>query len=351
MRRLCSAFILCSLAVSPASANQQGTAILKQITNLKEPKWDQAKSSDEAYSKAYGKRYELYQQKRSDLIWQLFLADPKNKKTAGLLYERWVFVPGRDGTGPAFDPYANRVLADIAKTLSHHPPKPIVETADWMKVYLAIYSSAGLHGQASKDALSFLNRYPVSKYRKAILMTFGDGTATEEEKTIFYRKFIEEFPKDSSTLTMRNAVRRNESLGKPISFIHKDLTGKRWDLRDHRGSVVIIDFWATWCPPCREMIPELKSLYEKYQPWGLEMFSLSLDAPEAQGGLRDLKAYIKKHGMRWPQGYEPQGWDSKFVTNYGITSIPCTFVIDKKGNLRYVGHDGLAKWVEKLVNE
>ena len=351
MRRLWATFATTIFILCVALAGGQGDAILKQLNALRPPAWDQAKSANEQYSKEYAKQYAQYEQERGALIWKLFVADPYNKQIPDLMWGRWASFPRKDDTSASFDPYAHAVLADIKKTLALHSSAAIVEAAEAMKVYLMIYSSDGLHGKALASIQAFLKKYPTSKRANMLMLTFGDSTATEEEKTVIYRKFVEQFPKDPTAAIMRNAILRNENIGRPISFSHADLSGKTWDLAEHRGNVVVIDFWATWCPPCREMTPELKSIYAKYHSRGVEIVGLSMDQPEAQGGLTALKKYVKEHGMAWPQCYEPAGWDSKVVVGYGITSIPCTFLIDKKGNLRFVGHDGLTGRIEKLLKE
>ncbi len=102
--------------------------------------------------------------------------------------------------------------------------------------------------------------------------------------------------------------------------------GKTIDLSSFRGKVVIVDFWATWCPPCKAEIPDFIKLYSKYKDNGFQMLGISLD----QNGLQAVVPFMKKYGINYPimLGNE------QVVDEYGgIRGIPTTFVIDKQGNI------------------
>ena len=100
-----------------------------------------------------------------------------------------------------------------------------------------------------------------------------------------------------------------------------------------KGKVVVIDFWATWCGPCIQEMPTMKKLYAEYHDKGVEFVGVSLDSPKEEGGLDELKAYVAKNEVPWPQYYQGNGWDSEFSKSWGINSIPALFVVDADGNL------------------
>lgn len=123
----------------------------------------------------------------------------------------------------------------------------------------------------------------------------------------------------------------------------KDLDGKEVSLSDFEGKVVIIDFWATWCPPCRKGIPELVELQEKYGAKGLSIVGISLD----QGGVAPVRKFAEEYKINYPVVMG----DEDVVSAYGnIQAIPTAFVIDRKGKIvdKHVGYADKA-YFEKMI--
>ncbi|MHC4728919.1 MAG: TlpA disulfide reductase family protein, partial [Planctomycetota bacterium] len=123
--------------------------------------------------------------------------------------------------------------------------------------------------------------------------------------------------------------------GKPApAFTLQDLNGNNVSLADFRGKVVIIDFWATWCPPCIREIPDFIELYDQYKDKGFEMVGISLD----QAGISVVKSFAQKVKINYPVMMTDGRVDKAYG---GITSIPTTFIIDPAGNIRkkYVGYN------------
>ncbi len=112
-----------------------------------------------------------------------------------------------------------------------------------------------------------------------------------------------------------------------------DVNGKKVRLSDFKGKIIILNFWATWCPPCRAEIPGFIELYKKYKDKGVEIIGISLD----EGGLKDVIPFMKEFGIN----YRILLGNYKVTQDYGgIRGIPTTFVIDRKGSIRakYVGY-------------
>ncbi len=109
----------------------------------------------------------------------------------------------------------------------------------------------------------------------------------------------------------------------------KDPDGKERKLSDLRGKVVMIDFWASWCRPCRMENPNVVKLYNKYHSKGFEIFSVSLDKKHD-----DWVAAIEKDGLIWPNHVSDlNGWTSSGGSAYGITSVPNTVLVDRQGRI------------------
>lgn len=117
------------------------------------------------------------------------------------------------------------------------------------------------------------------------------------------------------------------------AFSFRDLDGKVFKLSDHKGKAVLVDFWATWCAPCRASLPHLSALQERYRQKGLVVVGLSLDDLEAQ----QVRRFAERLQLRFRIGMA----DENVLDAYGpIRSIPTTFFIDKKGRVvpRVVGY-------------
>jgi thiol-disulfide isomerase/thioredoxin len=112
-----------------------------------------------------------------------------------------------------------------------------------------------------------------------------------------------------------------------FDFSLPDLQGAKVSLSDFRGKVVLVEFWATWCPPCRESIPELTTLSAKYADRGLVLLAISVD----KGGdvAATVSSFAREHGVTYPVLLD----DGKVNTRFGVTSIPALFLIDKNGAL------------------
>jgi thiol-disulfide isomerase/thioredoxin len=111
-------------------------------------------------------------------------------------------------------------------------------------------------------------------------------------------------------------------------FSVKDSNGKPLSLSGYNGKVVLVDFWATWCPPCRAEVPNVVATYQKYHDKGFEIVGISLDEDKQK-----LVDYTQQQGMTWPQYFDGQKWDNQLAVKYGIESIPSSFLLDGNGNI------------------
>ena len=113
--------------------------------------------------------------------------------------------------------------------------------------------------------------------------------------------------------------------GKPApDFKLKTLDGKEVSLSDYRGKVVLINFWATWCPPCREEMPLFKRVYERYKNKGFEILAVSTDT-----SVDPVKKFVKEYKLDFPVLLDTDNISSL----YGIQGLPTSFLIDREGKI------------------
>ena len=103
--------------------------------------------------------------------------------------------------------------------------------------------------------------------------------------------------------------------------------GKPVSLADLKGQVVMINFWASWCGPCRQEFPALDEMYKKYKPMGFEMVGINVESEKA-----DAEKFLGATPVSFPILFDP---DNKVSGTYGVSAMPTTFLVDRQGRLRW----------------
>jgi thiol-disulfide isomerase/thioredoxin len=121
--------------------------------------------------------------------------------------------------------------------------------------------------------------------------------------------------------------------------------GQRVAMDDLAGKVVLIDFWATWCAPCREALPHMREIAKKFQGEPLVVLSISLDSDEQK-----WKDFVAKNEMTWPQ-YRDGGFTGQIAKMFGVEAIPHTFTVDADGVLQdeHIGDAAIEGKLKKLI--
>jgi thiol-disulfide isomerase/thioredoxin len=142
-------------------------------------------------------------------------------------------------------------------------------------------------------------------------------------------------------------LKANALLGQRLDLAFTAVDGRAVDLSRLQGKVVLVDFWATWCPPCRGEVPNVRQIYEKYHAKGFEIVGISLDNDKDS-----LQHFVAENKMEWPQYFDGLQWKNKYARQFGIESIPTMWLVDKTGKLREMNaREDLAGNVEKLLAE
>jgi thiol-disulfide isomerase/thioredoxin len=106
------------------------------------------------------------------------------------------------------------------------------------------------------------------------------------------------------------------------------LSGQRFDLAGYRGRVTVVQYWATWCEPCKRDMATLGDLLKKYSRAGLAVVGVNLDA-----NREDAAAYVKSKKLPWVNLYEDGGLNSRYAQEMGIFTLPAMLLIDKQGRV------------------
>lgn len=160
--------------------------------------------------------------------------------------------------------------------------------------------------------------------------------------------FISQYEYQKQQMEMQKQVAESLKIGSPMADIRlPNPQGQEMSLASLKGKVVLVDFWASWCGPCRKENPNVVALYDKFHSKGFEIFSVSLD----QDKDRWVQA-IQADGLKWPHHVSDlKQWQSVVVSQFGITGIPFTILVDRKGNVAAKGLRGpaLDSKVEELI--
>ena len=171
--------------------------------------------------------------------------------------------------------------------------------------------------------------YPADDLLTYVLLNVARYGAASDELAGGCRDVIEQSLKGPGALKYKA---RPDKLGRPFVATGTTLQGKSFSTADLKGKVVVLDFWATWCPPCRAALPQVAKLYQDNHARGLEVVGVDNDATKA-----DVQQFLaQQKEVTWPQLFGPAGpghWHA-LALRFDIQGIPTMYVIDRNGVLR-----------------
>lgn len=205
----------------------------------------------------------------------------------------------------------------------------------------------------------FMEKHPDS-YLTAQLLRYKTGSMTYEEAQAAYDRLSERVKKSAMAGEIRDELKsmRMGAPGSPATMFSKtDINGEMFNLADLKGKYVLIDFWASWCVPCRKSNPHLKAVYKKYRDKGFEVVCVSDDdrdeakwkAAVEKDGIQEFKHVLR--GLKWVDNRPDKSEDvSEF---YGIHSLPTKILIDREGMIigRYGGGGGTEADMDQKLKE
>ncbi|MEX0702516.1 MAG: redoxin domain-containing protein [Planctomycetales bacterium] len=169
-----------------------------------------------------------------------------------------------------------------------------------------------------------------------------------EEALKWYAAVAAAHPEEDAGIRATGAMHRLDLNGKPLELAGAGLRGGNIDVRQLRGKVVLVVFWATWCKPCTEDLPRLRDAYEQHRGQGFEILGVNLD-----GTTDETDAYIRQHRVTWPHIHDPGGLQSAPARTFGIVSLPTMFLVDKEGKVvsRSVAADDLKTVLPEMLKK
>jgi len=150
----------------------------------------------------------------------------------------------------------------------------------------------------------------------------------EHDKGVTLLQELTRVPDQNLAAAAKARLSKEQMIGKPVDLQFTAADGSSVDLQALRGKIVLIDFWASWCPDCIREMPAVRQTYQKYKDKGLAIVGISLDK-DAQA----LSNFVAKKLIPWPQYFDGQGWENKFATKYGVRAIPEMWLIDQRGDV------------------
>lgn len=196
--------------------------------------------------------------------------------------------------------------------------------------------------QSFEEAVSALQKAIELSKGKVVKAYYNLGFALiksgkEQEGIAVLKKFLELDPEATEASQARAVIANLKMIDARVAptFAVKSHSGQDLSLEKLRGKVVLLDFWASWCGPCRIDMPEVRKIWKKYSGNSFVIIGINLDSNRSA-----FEKYIKEEVVTWPQYYDGLGWSNTIARLYSVYAIPHTVLIDEEGVIRATGLRG-----------
>lgn len=190
-----------------------------------------------------------------------------------------------------------------------------------------------INKQMEPVQFAFIKSHPRSYISLLTLQKLSNDPALLPKVNEAYDRLTSSAKKSSlgKSLSKKIEALKTSALGiMAMDFSQPDINGRAVKLSDFRGKYVLIDFWASWCIPCRNENPSVVSAYKKYKNKGFTVLGISLDD---QRSKKEWLGAIKADGLTWTQVSDLKGWKNEVSKRYGIEQIPANILIDPSGKI------------------
>lgn len=235
----------------------------------------------------------------------------------------------------------NKIFSDYLKSIGEHTEvenninaksRSLAQAGDYKSLQQLKITSDSLKSEKKKMRLAMINNNPnslVSAMALTDLINFKMLKASEAKA--MFQKMNPDLKQTRIGLNLEkalaNLVEETSTIGDKVSnFSGPTPDGSKLSLEDSLGKITIIDFWASWCKPCRMENPNVVKVYNKYHDQGLEIIGVSLDKSADK-----WKKAIESDGLNWKHVSNLKFWQEPIARNFGVRSIPATFILDENG--------------------
>jgi thiol-disulfide isomerase/thioredoxin len=200
-----------------------------------------------------------------------------------------------------------------------------------------------------EELQAFVAKHPASPDAAEAMLQMGiadEFSGKEREALERYAAIVKAFPESIPARKARGAVRRLESVGKPLALSGVAIDGRQVSLESLRGTPVLVHYWATWCEPCKVDMAQIRELVAKYGPKKFTVVGIALDSDKPQ-----LEKFLKAKPIAWPQLHEAGGLDGRLAEELGVLTLPTMILLDAEGKVvdRNVVITELEKKIDALL--